>query len=61
MNYEAKINDIESKITVLEEREINSTLEEKILLRQSIIELLKTRNSYLELLYKKHNARPGIC
>ena len=57
MNYEDKINDIESELTVLEEREINSTGEEKILLNQRILSL---QQIYLEI-YKQHNARPGNC
>ena len=60
MNYEAKINDIESELNRLKGREISATGEEKILLNQRIIELEKKSNSYLEL-FKQQNARQGNC
>ena len=60
MDYVTEINDIKSKITRLETELQLATGEDKIFLQQSILELLKKSNSYLEL-FKQQNARQGNC
>jgi hypothetical protein len=60
MDYVAEINKIESELTGLKGREINSTGEEKIFLNQRIIALENKSTAYAQLLLQ-HNARPGNC
>ena len=59
MDYEDKINDIESELKELKVDVKSATGEREHDIRQQIIELEKKSNSYLELFKKQSNARRG--